>query len=71
MGDTRRYYDEIAGTTMKGLHPEIGSYWERAIASAEKSYQNYIKDVSYIRVRIFPDEVLARTTIEERIESRL
>ena len=22
-------------TTMKGLHPEIGNYWERAIASAE------------------------------------
>ena len=41
----------LVGTTMKGLHPEIGIYWERAVASAEKSYQNYIKDVSYTRVR--------------------
>ena len=61
----------LVGTTMKGLHPEIGNYWERAIASAEKSYQNYSKDVSYTRVRIFPDEKLAPITIEERIESRL
>ena len=30
----------LVGTTMKGLHPEIGIYWERAVASAEKSYQN-------------------------------
>ena len=36
-----------------------------------KSYQNYIKDVSYTRVRILPNEVLARTTTEERIESSL
>ena len=25
----------IVTTTMKGLHPEIGNYWERAIASTE------------------------------------
>ena len=25
----------IVTTTMKGLHPEIGNYWERAIAAAE------------------------------------
>ena len=61
----------IVITTMKGLHPEIGNYWEIAIVSAENSYQNYIKDVSYTRVRILPKEVLARTTIEQRIESRL
>ena len=59
------------GTTMKCLHPEIGNYWGRTIASAETSQQNYLKDVGYTRVRILPDEVLARTTIEERIESRL
>ena len=29
------------GTTMKGLHPEIGNYWDRAIASAEIAYQQY------------------------------
>ena len=55
----------LVSTTMEGLHPETGNYWERAVASAEKSYQTYIKDVSYTRVRIFPDERLARTTIEE------
>ena len=61
----------LVGTTTKGLHPEIGKHWDRAIASAETSYQNYLKDVSYTRVRILPNELLARTTIEERIESRL
>ena len=25
----------LVTTTMKGLHPEIGNYWERAIAAAE------------------------------------
>ena len=25
----------LVSTTMKGLHPEIGNYWERAIAAAE------------------------------------
>ena len=61
----------LVGTTMKGLHPEIGIYWQRAVASAEKAYLNYIKDVSYTRIGISPEEKLARTTIEERIESRL
>ena len=46
----------LVGTTMKGLHPEIGNYWDRAIASAERPYQNYLKDVSYTRVRILLDD---------------
>ena len=58
-------------TTMKGLHPEIGRYWDRATTFAERTYQQYLKDLSYTRVRILPTEVLARTSIEERIESRL
>ena len=58
-------------TTMKGLHPQIGNYWSRATTSAETAYQQYLKDFSYTRVRILPTEVLARTSIEERIESRL
>ena len=56
---------------MKGLHPDIGNYWGRATTSAETAYQQYLKDLSYTRVRILPTEVLARTSIEERIESRL
>ena len=58
-------------TTMKGLHPEIGNYWTRLSSSAEKSYQMYLKELSSTRVSILPTENLARTSIEERIESRL
>ena len=64
MGDTCEYYDE---RTTPGDRKLLG----KSGCLSGKSYQNYIKDVSYTRVRIFPDEVLARTTIEERIESRL
>ena len=58
-------------TTMKGLHPVIGIYWGRVTTSAELSYKKYLKDLSYARAQILPSEVLARTSIEERIESRL
>ena len=58
-------------TTMQGLHPEIGIYWSRVCTSAEKSYGQYLKDLSYTRVSIKPTDVLARTSIEMRIESRL
>ena len=58
-------------TTMKGLHPEIGHYWTRLSTSAEKSYQMYLRELSSTRVSILPTEQLARTSIEERIESRL
>ena len=57
--------------TMKGLHPEIGHYWQRVCTSAEQTYESYLKDLSYTRVSILPTEVLARTSIEERIESIL
>ena len=52
-------------------YPEIGNYWTRLSSSAEKSYQVYLKDLSSTRVSTLPTEVLARTSIEERIESRL
>ena len=58
-------------TTLKGLHPEIGFYWERVFASVDKTYRVYLQDLSHSRARLLPIEVLARTTIEERIESRL
>ena len=58
-------------TAMKGLHPEIGHCWQRVCNSAEQTYESYSKDLSYTRVSILPAEVLARTPIEERIESRL
>ena len=58
-------------TTMRGLHPEIGHYWRRVCTSAEQTYESYLKDLSYTRVSILPTEVLARTSIEERIESIL
>ena len=61
----------LMGTTMNGHHPEIGSYWQRVVEAAEKAYSSYIKDVSYTRIGIFPNEKLPRTMIEERIESRL
>ena len=64
MGDTCDYYDE--GST-SGDRKLLG----KSDCLNGKSYQNYIKDVSYTRVRILPNEVLARTTIEERIESIL
>ena len=56
---------------MEGLHPEIGNYWSRVCTSAEKFYAMYLEDLSYTRVSIIPTEVLARTSIEQRIESRL
>ena len=58
----------LMGTTMNGHHTEIGLYWQRVVASAEKAYSSYIKDVSYTRISIFPEEKLPRTMIEERIE---
>ena len=64
MGDTGEYYDE-------GSTPRDRKLLGKSGGLNGKSYQNYIKDVSYTRVRIFPAEKLARTTIEERIESRL
>ena len=64
MGDVGEYYDE-------GSTPRDRKLLGKSGGLSGKSYQNYIKDVSYTRVRIFPDEKLARTTIEERIESRL
>ena len=58
-------------TTMQGLHPEIGIYWSRTCANAERFYAQYLKDLSYTRVSIKPTGVLARTSIERRMESRL
>ena len=56
---------------MRGLHPEIGRYWRRVCTSAEQTYEQYLKDLSYSKVSILPTELVARTPIEERIESRL
>ena len=56
---------------MKGLHPEIGRYWRRVCTLAERTYEKYLKDLSYTRVSILPTEVVACTPIEERIGSRL
>ena len=61
----------LISTTMKGLHPEIGNYWLRVCESAETVYQRYLKDLSHTRVSLLPNEDLARTSIETRIESRL
>ena len=57
-------------TTLNGMHPEIGSYWKQVVDSATEAYQKYLRDVSYTRVNITPNEALARTTIEKRIEAR-
>ena len=61
----------LMDTTTHAQHTEIGLYWKRVVASAEKAYSKYIKDVSYTRIAISPDEQLPRSMIEERIESRL
>ena len=58
-------------TTTHAQHTEIGLYWKRVVGSAEKAYSKYIKDVSYTRIGISPDEQLPHNMIEERIESRL
>ena len=62
---------KTVGTTMKGLHPEIGRYWRAVCTYAERTYEKYLNDLSFTRVSIFPSEAVARTPIEERIESRL
>ena len=62
---------KTVSTTMKGLHPEIGRYWRAVCTLAEKTYEKYLMDLVFTRVSIFPSEVVARTPIEERIESRL
>ena len=36
--------------TMKGLHPEIGKYWEKISRNAEEVYFQYLKDLSPTRV---------------------
>ena len=58
-------------TTTHAQHTEIGLYWKRVVDCAQKSYAKYIKDVSYTRNCISPEERLPRNVIEERIESRL
>ena len=63
--------DKTVTTTMKGLHPEIGRYWQAVCTLAEKTYEKYLNDLSFTRVSIFPKEVVPTTPIEERIESRL
>ena len=60
-----KYYHEGVTPNYRNL---LGG---RATTSAERAYQQYVNDLSYIRVRTLPTEVLARTSIEERIESRL
>jgi len=54
----------LMATTTHGHHTEIGLYWNRVVACAEKAYSKYIKDVSYTRIGISPEEQLPRTTIE-------
>ena len=61
MDDEFKYYHEGFTSCYRKL---LG----RATTSAEIAYQQ-LKDLSYTRVRILPIEVLARTSIEERIES--
>ena len=41
-------------TTTHAQHTEIGLYWKRVVACAEKAYSKYIKDVSYTRISISP-----------------
>ena len=53
------------------MHPEIGSYWKQVVDSSTDAYQRYLRDVSYTRVKIAPNEALASNTIERRIEARL
>ena len=61
----------LMDTTTHAQHTEIGLYWKRVVASAEKAYSKHIKDVSYTRIGISPDEQSPRNMIEERIESWL
>ena len=61
----------LMDTSLHAQHTEIGAYWKRVVACAEEAYAKYIKDVSYTRISIAPDEQLPRSMIEERIESRL
>ena len=52
---------KTVSTTMKGLHPEIGRYWQAVCTLAEKTYEKYLNDLSFTRVSIFPSEVVAST----------
>ena len=62
----------LISTTMKGLHPEIGNYWLRVCESAEQVYQRFfLKDLTQTRISLLPNEILRRTQIETRNESRL
>ena len=58
-------------TTTHAQHQEIGSYWKRVVDLADVAYHKYLKDVSYTRIAIAPEERPPSTHIEERIESRL
>ena len=66
MGDACRYYYERFTSGDREL---LGS--SDCVSRDLVSTVQYLKDLSYTRVRILPDEVLARTSIEERIESML
>ena len=74
-GSNRPYEFEkwlnLVSTTLNGMHPEIGGYGEQVVDSSTEAYQKYLRDVSYTRVKIMPNEALARNTIEQRIEARL
>ena len=52
-------------------HPELGSYWIRALKAAEKVYQEYLVDVSPTRVSLRPGTVLPTTEIECRMENKI
>ena len=57
--------------TMKGLHPEIGKFWEKISKNAEEVYFKYLKDLSPTRVSLVPTMKLDETDIETRIENRI
>ena len=57
---------------MKGFHPEIGIYWNKALREAETTYFEYLKDVSSTRVSLQPKpDMDLLTDIEARIEARM
>ena len=57
---------------MKGFHPEIGIYWNKALKEAETTYFEYLKDVSSTRVSLQPKpDMDLLTDIEARIEAKM
>ena len=67
------YEKWLCGVTrvMIAIHPEMGAYWNRIVAAAEKTYHKYVNYVRTSRVSLRPKKEIHRSDIELKIENEI